>query len=158
MKIIENKCKPWFSDVESNATRDDPDINTSWKSKAHAKYGFSCVDVSTTEATIAKVLFFTIMMVVVSPGFPVRVSLGFLGFPWVSRVSWGFRMPPKAFPKPDDCENIGPIFGRLGFPPALQPFFKIKKGRMLMCLGDFGVRQGLGVGLEMATDACSRIL
>ena len=98
MKIIENKCKPWFSDVESSATRDDPDINTSWKSKAHAKYWFSCVDVSTTEATIAKVLFFTIMTVVVSPGFPVRVSLGFLGFPGVSRGFLGFPDASKGLP------------------------------------------------------------
>ena len=81
MKIIENKCKPWFSDVESSATRDDPDINTSWKSKAHAKYGFSCVDVSTTEATIAKVLFFHNHDGGREPGVS---GQGFLGFPRVS--------------------------------------------------------------------------
>ena len=85
--------------MESIATRDDPDISTSWKLKAHTKYGFSGVDASTTEATIAKVLFFTIMMVVVSPGFPVRVSLGFLGFPWVSRGFLGFPDASKGFSK-----------------------------------------------------------
>ena len=63
------------------------------------KVWFSGVDASTTEATIAKVLFFTVMMVVVSPGFPVRVSLGFLGFPWVSRGFLGFPDASKGFPK-----------------------------------------------------------
>ena len=61
------------------------------KLKAHTKYEFSGVDASTTEATVAKVLFFHSHDGGREPGvsgqgflgFP-RVSLGFPGFPWVS--------------------------------------------------------------------------
>ena len=74
----------------------------------------------------------------VSSGFPGRVSLGFLGFP---RVSQGFLGLPEAVTRQGDCEKIALAFGRLGFPPALQPFFlkKLKKGN-LTCLKKSCVR------------------
>ena len=67
-------------------------------------------------------------MVAVSPGFPVLISKGFLGFPWVSRVSWGHPGFPEVARNQHGYENIAFDFGGSGFPAGELALFKIKKG------------------------------
>ena len=87
-----------------------------------------------------KLYVFTFTMVAVSPGFPVLVSKGLLGFPWVSRGFLGPPGFPEAVRNQHVCENIARDFGGSGFPAGELTLFKIKK-RGQMYQGERGVLQ-----------------